>query len=744
MIKQTYLTICILLVGWLTSCQEFEKRIDSPTVVDGNTVEVSIATNVPAITVQTRAKATEAEKWLEHVDVLVFKVDGTNETFAYRTTHTNDLSSLDYDNVSIKVKLNISENDEEYRVVFITNLKEEINQLFTDNDEITTSTSKEEVLKQIQFIQDENWVSQENRSRPLPMWGEANATVINSNTTNESFGTMDLLRSIARIELSVSLTDTGTGNTESNGSELFEITSVKVYNVREEGRAVPDKTNITDGKATDPTLIENSDKVDIKYLLTDTDKNAVSGIYVNEAKNQEDDVETSDPLFLVIGAIYKGEDSQNTDVTYYKVGFYDKANNPVDILRNYTYKMFITGVNGPGEEDEEEAAKSSSNSLTVAMLDWSEGEMKHVVFNGQNYLAVSESTLEISKSEATHKLFVQTNYLTGWKAEVLEGGDWITNLDPSSIPNDNNEEKTPFSFKVSENEEEERTGKIRFSCGDNHLALDIHVIQSTQKEYTLTVEIDDQDQAGSYVEFDKTITFTSGYHDLYESKGIDPRILKVTWTPTNEQLHVEFNRYFDWDDDETDITTYEDGYAEITVKPKRLLERDDWYPEAVGDIQLRVGEENGIGQNILIRRRHHEVYLEKADRYVVEANKEYSFKLYSNTSWKIMDPGRIDGQRTFMDMVDYQSINMTSGESTVGNNMEDSGVDIKFKFKNEDFGNVSADVSVLVVFDDLGEEIEKEYSFHIYREADPDSGTRFAEEPIVMYCKQVEMQYLSR
>lgn len=51
MIKQTYLIICILLGVWLTACQDYDETIYGPSVVDGNTIEVAIATSVPAITV---------------------------------------------------------------------------------------------------------------------------------------------------------------------------------------------------------------------------------------------------------------------------------------------------------------------------------------------------------------------------------------------------------------------------------------------------------------------------------------------------------------------------------------------------------------------------------------------------------------------------------------------------------------------------------------------------------------------
>ncbi|MCC8154142.1 MAG: hypothetical protein LIP01_07960 [Tannerellaceae bacterium] len=154
MIKQTYLFICILIGMGLTACQDFDDTRNSSSETDGKTVEVTITTTVPALTLQTKAdvEPTKTEKQLEHVDILVFKVDGENETFAYRTHHTNDLSSLDYDNeIAIKARLQVSENNEKYRIVLIANLKTELDNFFESN--YTDTPAIEDLLKELTFEQ---------------------------------------------------------------------------------------------------------------------------------------------------------------------------------------------------------------------------------------------------------------------------------------------------------------------------------------------------------------------------------------------------------------------------------------------------------------------------------------------------------------------------------------------------------------------------------------------------------------
>ncbi|MCD7936259.1 MAG: fimbrial protein [Tannerellaceae bacterium] len=514
MIKQAYLFIWILSGIWLTACQDFEDPANKPSVVDGDMVEVSIKTNVPAITVQTRSttEATETEKQLTHVDILVFEMDGTDEKFAYRTRNTNDLSGLDYTNdIEIKARLKISKNDEKYRVVFIANMEEEINAFFTENEEPDMmGTLKKELLKELTFTQEKIWADTDAAPHPLPMWGESNITAITKEMTSGDFGTLKLLRSVARIGLSVSIGNDPDGD----GSDIFEIKSVKVYNARKTGLAAPEGA-LTEGKVTSPSLVTGSGYIDTdkaKYNLPGNAENEVTGLYINEASNQVDGEE----VFLIIEAIYKGEDPGNQKATFYKIGFYDSEDAPVDILRNFTYNMIITSVTGEGEEEEEDAVNSTTSNLTVSMTDWSGGEYKYVIFNGKYYLAVSESEFTVPKQAGEYKLKVTTNYPGGWKAKVSKGNNWLTDLNP-----DSGIEET-VSFHVAENGETERDGEISITCGDNHLSLEVTVRQTTQKEYTLNITIDDQNNIGSYIEFDKTITFTSGIHEYYETHPIPP------------------------------------------------------------------------------------------------------------------------------------------------------------------------------------------------------------------------------
>ncbi|MCD8042579.1 MAG: fimbrial protein [Tannerellaceae bacterium] len=732
MIKQTYLIICILLGIWFTACQD-DDPIENSSVVDGDLVEVSIKTNVPAITVQTKADATDAEKKLTHVDVLVFEVDKDDdekETFVYRTTNSNILGDPDSENaIEIRAKLNISKSGEKYRIVFIANLKEEVNDFFETNESGYIGKSKIELLESLTFTQEKIWTDTDDQPRPLPMWGETpNVTTITKDMASSAFGNVKLLRSIARIGLSVSL-----GNDPTNdGSDIFEIISVRVYNAPKTGLAAPDPDNLNNnGEAEHPTVVINSalfnnETDDSKYILPTNAGNKVTGIYINEASNQQDGEE----VFLIIEAIYKGKESTNQNKTFYKVGFYDDEKNPKDILRNVTYNMIITAVTGEGEEKEEDAVNSTTSNLTVSMTEWSNGEMKYVVFNGKYYLAVSENELILPKPEATHELKVKTNYPDGWKASISKGSEWINNLSPGSGPqNEDDDPPTPFSFSVSENTEANRDGKITLSCGEEHLTLDINITQTTEMVYTLKIWIDNPDYPNSgeeFIEFDRVITFPSGYH-YRDDENLTPRTLKIEWSPGVIPLNLEFNPYFAWGEG-TDTTSIHNtnGVTTFTVVPKKLSERsqEEWYPEAVGDIQVQIGEESTTQQNVLIRRRHYEVYIEKADRYVIESeNDSHSFKLYSNTKWKAILPST----SAFTDNDEpILQLEKDEGDSNVigGNPGEDIYFTLSPSLLDVSFAST---VPVTIEFEDAdGRIFSKDYDFEIYHSAEPPgSDTKF-------------------
>ncbi len=718
MIKQTYLTIFILLGVWLTSCQDEDNRGILPPVIDGNKVEVTIATNVPALTVQTRADATADENKLASVDILVFEKDGENEVFAYRTKNTNDLSEFEEgDDIYVKTKLTLSEDGEKYRIVLLANLRSELDALFGNDDFKFAGDQKEVVLEKIKFEQTGTWSAADEPFRALPMWGQNAAAVEITSTTN--FEAINLIRGVARIELGVYIQN----NEMSNQKNLFDIQEVKVYNVRKQGYAVPDPDNVdvTKKEVTAPTLVSGSGVIEsLAYGGSYIDDNQLASIYVNEALNVEGDgSKASNALYLIVKAIYRGDDANNETATYYKIDFYDDSNTLVNILRNFDYNMRIIEVKGPGSDSEEGA---NSNNLTTALTGWSNGNMKYVVFSGQYYLAVSESSMSVPKAEDTHSFLVRTNYPGGWSAEAKakeEGDDisWLHALDPGS--SSQLDQDIPLSFKVNENDGGGvRKGVIGISCG-SQLTLDVHVEQTVEEGISLKIQVYDE-ATGQYVDMESnTLLFHSGNH-----YAIEPRKLRVTWTPASENLIVDFDRSFDWGDSNDLRTIYENGTADLTIVPARMLNRplqaladepvqfENWFPSEKTEIDIQVGGNSTTKQIISVKKQHYEIYIDRAERYKLDG-KTHSFKIYSNSpSWEIsfVDKGGIGH------LINGGVNPRITGGYNLVSEISDSGETIEFHLAEPANESINAEIIIQVEYSDLGKPIIKEYVFRAYYE----------------------------
>lgn len=267
-----------------------------------------------------------------------------------------------------------------------------------------------------------------------------------------------MLRSMARIQVGVNIS---TENGPSDGTDFFKLTEVQVYNARKIGYAVPLPENLdAAGKVILPSLTAGSELIDeaeMIYTLTPGDNNQLTRtIYVNETVNEDQDPD--DLLFLILEGYYtpEGEPENTTVPTYYRVDFYTQEDEETNLLRNYSYNINVTGVYGPGEDDKEKAKKTITKNMEVSLTDWPDGQMKYVVFNGQYYLAVSESTISLPKEAGTSDFLVKTNYISGWKAAVTKGNSWLDGLDPTSSPNKDVFET--LAFTVTENNENQTRG----------------------------------------------------------------------------------------------------------------------------------------------------------------------------------------------------------------------------------------------------------------------------------------------
>lgn len=324
--KMTALSVIVFtatIVAMLASCDTAQLEIPE--------VQLTLRLSLPEAGEYARTRAITADEEnaidIEQLKVLVFKVEGTSELFAYETPQIQ-LQANRY-----TVTLKQSQAEEKYRLVVIANAGKQL-------PAIQENTPKDEVLRKITFSASGNWnTANPSDYTPFPMWGEsATAQSITSATT---LGSITLLRALARIDVGCGLkeeTATGVGG--------FALKTVSIYRTNNKGYAAPvDSKTITDNVVSAVSVPSDAGTNDVlTYTCTD-DKSVLRTIYIAEA---EQGTNKDNNICLVIGGIYTG------NTYYYRVDLTVNGSY-IPIKRNCRYIVNIKAVNSIGYTTEEEA-----------------------------------------------------------------------------------------------------------------------------------------------------------------------------------------------------------------------------------------------------------------------------------------------------------------------------------------------------------------------------------------------------
>lgn len=400
--------------------------------------------------------ADDNEFRIEHLDVLVF--NAATGIFMYATEPTEEITTHpDYPILRTYVlPLNRSKGGVRQQLVVLANLRNEVGAALAAKvpDSENPTISKSEFFGNLTFdlcdwAQGIPLVS----GYEIPMWGESEkGVVVTDLTTGGSFGTINLIRGVARIEVAI---EANSPYTEAYGLDNFEMTSVLVRNVPDKGMAVPNGNAAYSGGVVfspsipdDATIIRNVD-----YLGDGDPNSSYSGspylhrgpYYVTEAdnKNAPNDRRTH----VVVGGYYTrtGEPPNTTEKSYYRIDFYDRDSGiaeikPLDILRGCRYMINITGVDGPGFPTIDEAENSVTTKIHAEVVKWNHRNIE-VHFVGKEYtLNVSQADFTLNgmpyypEGDMRNKVIVSTDYSEGWSVvsvvDVTTGSetvnDWLT------------------------------------------------------------------------------------------------------------------------------------------------------------------------------------------------------------------------------------------------------------------------------------------------------------------------------
>lgn len=232
----------------------------------------------------------------------------------------------------------------------------------------------------------------------LTMWGIA-STLVDTSLRAQGLG-ITLLRDRARVTFGV--------DTDKVPASLFSPASMQVMKASSMMLLIPSIENISGNVATAPSLPAGNSTLapDPSCDLTA----ASPRLYLAEADirmggtGEPDDDNRLNRAAIIVGGSYRGA----TQPCYYRVDFKGADGMLIDVLRNHSYNITVTAVNGPGEPTPEEAYHSIVTSIDATITEW-EDINSDVAFDGANWIAMPRTAVIGPEEGAEATLSLSTN-----------------------------------------------------------------------------------------------------------------------------------------------------------------------------------------------------------------------------------------------------------------------------------------------------------------------------------------------
>ncbi|MGJ1195382.1 BACON domain-containing protein [Sphingobacterium spiritivorum] len=408
--ERTRLTILLLCMYSLTLLSCVKDKFPTDTVDPQNTTDVTFAVTLPGLSqnISTYAITENEENKLSTVDVLVFKVVGATETFAYRVRGRN-IKPLTANSSQFQVPLvtDLTPNVT-YRLVVLANARATV-----DANSYSNTDTRVTALNKLVIEKSGVWkASSVTDYDPLPMWGESAPVAINNSLTTPI--SLNLLRSQVRVDVNVS----------AQAQPVFSMTSITVYNTNANARIAPLAANYNAGtqKVTAVSLPGSVqvNKDSLVYNVTNPFKSEQE-IYLFEKAATA--IGTDKSTCLIIGGHYNGSPVE----TYYKVEFLSNVAVPValPLLRNHKYVFNILDVGGAGYETKTKALKSKPSNMQVTTTEINLNDMPVVYFDEHYYLAMQTDLVIYPSHEAKSDHYkIKTDHPGGWT--YTSDSPWLT------------------------------------------------------------------------------------------------------------------------------------------------------------------------------------------------------------------------------------------------------------------------------------------------------------------------------
>ncbi|MCD7901972.1 MAG: FimB/Mfa2 family fimbrial subunit [Bacteroides sp.] len=372
---------------------------------------------------------------------------------------------------------------------------------------------------------------------PLPMWGEKNEVTILPNISFKDEEAVYLIRAIAKVDVTI--------DRDLVPTENLQLKSILFYHGASSSHIIPDEavwdgvnhkvTGISSGSG---SYTSKNQAMEYEESDLDTDGFLTNTIYVPETSAGSENALPVTPS-LVIEADYNGEAS------WYRIDFLDEEKNFISLLRNYRYEVKITGVQGRGYADKNEAYTARSQNLEVEIFTYQDGSLTNIMYDGQYFLAWNPKEFEFSRearseSSTDNKLTLETNYEEGWEwtKTVDKNGNEVTWVrlaaEQQSGPKD---KATTVSLLIDNPNQENTKSRIAY-------------LHFTAGRMDMSVEVTQTDQTRAWIKIldalDNEVSGSTIWVNAVEGK-VAEKLLFVEWGPIGAECSVSSEKALNGD-----------------------------------------------------------------------------------------------------------------------------------------------------------------------------------------------------
>ena len=300
----------------------------------------------------------------------------------------------------------------------------------------------------------------------LTMWGIATRPV-DTSLRAQGLG-ITLLRDRARVTFST--------DTEKVPPTLFTPADMRVWKASTRMALIPDPAKISGTKATAPTIPDgNANTGEPQCDLTAENPR----LYIAEADvlmggtGEPDDENRLKRPAIIIGGYYRDA----TEPCYYRVDF-KRGESLIDVLRNHSYNITVTAVNGPGEDTPEAAYHSIVTSIDATITTWEDID-NDVAFDGANWIAMPRIAVIGPEEGAETTLSLSSNVNPSLWETVWTSADDATHFAvtlPEALDDNNSGTLTVKALTALPEGEQSRTAQLQILVTPR-LRLIVNIVQ---------------------------------------------------------------------------------------------------------------------------------------------------------------------------------------------------------------------------------------------------------------------------